>query len=201
MAVSKPPRRNLPPEAENWGRYIDDQVANLRSDLQNSLTNINAGFSANASSMAALSTQISNQMSSSMAQSTTTTFGLTTSFVDKLSVTLTKPTWATRCLLFVTGFASARVASAGSDSLMAYVRVNANGNAGPSVVAMPHASNAAGTVTNSTAQATWSTQVTGMTDEANTVTASIQMRADYASMYPSSSGSNAAINAIALWLR
>src|SRR5690606_40976740 len=47
-------------------------------------------------------------------------------------------------LLFVTGFCSARVAGSGPSSLMAYVRAVAHGNNGPSVIAMPHAANAAG---------------------------------------------------------
>lgn len=201
MATNKPPRRNLPPASEPWGRYVDNEMTDLRSELRNSVTNINASIAANASSMTALSQQIANQMTSSMAQTTTTTYGLGSTFADIISVSLDKPEWATRCLLFVTGFCSARVAGSGSSSLMAYVRAVAHGNNGPSVIAMPHAANAAGTVTNSTAQASWSSQITNLTEEDTSVTASVQMRADAPAMYPSSSGSNAAINVIALWMR
>lgn len=197
----KPPRRNLPPEAEQWGRYVDDTVSTLKSSTDTALTNMTASIAANASSMGLLSNQIANQTTTSMTQDTRTTFGLGTLFVDILSVSLVRPLWATRCLLFATGFCSARVAGAGSDSLMAYVRVMVSGNPGPSVVAMPHAANAAGTVTNSTAQATWSNQLTNLGDDDNTVTASVQMRCDYPTMYPSSAGSNAAINVMAFWLR
>lgn len=53
--ANKPPRRNLPPEAEQWGRFVDDEVYRLRTELSSGLTNLGAAQQANASSLSRLS--------------------------------------------------------------------------------------------------------------------------------------------------
>lgn len=49
--MSKPPRRNLPPEAELWGRDVDARIQQLENSMGRNLTNLQASASATASTL------------------------------------------------------------------------------------------------------------------------------------------------------
>lgn len=53
--MTKPPRRNLPPESEPWGRHVDNRIQALQNDMDLSLTNLRAAQSANAAAVSNLS--------------------------------------------------------------------------------------------------------------------------------------------------
>ncbi len=53
--AEKPPRRNLPPAAELWGRFVDGKLHSLEAKIDNGLKNIQAALKANTSSLKNLS--------------------------------------------------------------------------------------------------------------------------------------------------
>lgn len=132
MAITKPPRRNLPPAAEAWGRYVDQvqrqaqvDIDALRRDLTSGLRSVSSSMNRIAnqqstlesqqSTLAAQQQQLSNQLSTintlvdsqvSVSGDTITNNGFTMSNNSWTSlgvISLSAPSWATRAVVSVTG--------------------------------------------------------------------------------------------------
>ena len=102
--TGKPPPRNLPPDSERWGRWVEDGVRSLeQSDLETSqgVTNALNGLTA---TLGQLSGQIStlnavvNALPISVFQAANVTnFAAPNGFANQVSTTFTIPAGKTRC--------------------------------------------------------------------------------------------------------
>ena len=126
------PARNLPGEAEKWGRSVEEEVKKLRE--QQEITNqLLAGSNRfTASTSANLSDQIGDinailgrlVTTLPISVSTTGSFGVTTSYAVKNTVSVTVPAGYTKALVSVMGWIAAVNNSAAEDAFYAVLRLD-----------------------------------------------------------------------------
>ena len=100
------PARNLPGEAEKWGRSIEDEVKKLRE--QQEITNqlLSGQNRGNAASLAALADQFSTLVGVDGGSTTTSDFGLTSgSWVTVADTNVTTPPWGGKAVITGAGMA------------------------------------------------------------------------------------------------
>lgn len=118
MAITKPPRRNLPPAAEQWGRYVDQVQRQAQVDIESLRRDLLSGLRSVTSSMNRIATQqqqLADQLSTintlvdsqvSVSGSTSTNNGFTmrnNAWTSLGTISLSAPSWATRAVVSVTG--------------------------------------------------------------------------------------------------
>jgi len=127
------PARNLPGEAEKWGRSIEEEVKKLRE--QQEITNqlLSGQNRGSASSLSNLSDQIGDinailgRLVTVLPLSVATlgSFGVTTSYAVKNTASVTVPEGYTRALISVVGWISAYNNTANSEYLYAVMSTDA----------------------------------------------------------------------------
>ena len=145
------PKRNLAPEAEPWGRSVDDAITQLqRSATKNAEDNSNA-FSGIASSMQAISKQIADINAQQVALAAqqalitdllankigyvgtdahTNSIAPGTSYADATSSTITLPSGTTVALIVVIGWTDTLYSGTGGSYASYDSRCTINGTAG-----------------------------------------------------------------------
>lgn len=140
------PVRNLPDQAEPWGRYIESAVSNLRSAIDllaqktgNSNGALNTSYDSLASQLKSLVTidELATETYAlrtlpAVSSSSASNFSLSTSYATVVSTSVTVPAGFTRAL--VSGYAgiTGSTGSTGGDRF--YGRTNIAGASGPEII-------------------------------------------------------------------
>lgn len=205
--ANKPPRTNLPPEAEAWGRYVNNELRKIRNDIAYTTTNQSADNAAVASSMAALSVQVANQSYSEVSTESSSNFPLTTTSVRRAQTTINRPDWANSVYVFVTGYLTARMSGSGTGNNLALMSVGASvvgdifQSGSQTVTCMPHASGEAGLNTMSTGQVSWGYAFNNLSEDVTGVMAYTNGSCYNSSWYPAHLSNYASVNLLSVWLR
>lgn len=220
MAITKPPRRNLPGAAEPWGRYVDNYLRQAQVDIEALQRDLTSGLRAVNSSMnrivaqqsalesqqsdlAAQQAQIFNLLESqtvvkSNSSRNSPTSTTNTGWGNKATTSFTFPSWVNQAI--IVGSASIRnrvnMSGEGDDSQL-YLRVDINdGTTGGDVTGYPIAEG--GGIYGTSLSTTYSALVpfTG-----SNITVRCQARSSRSVWYPSYSANWAEISAVAIGIR
>lgn len=199
----QPPRRNLPPDAEPWGRWVEGLLlaqnqsgeANGQS-INNTLRGVNASLQQLGNQIQALSAQqadildlIDKQVIPvTFSQSIGSTLDVSGGTTTPLTVTLNAPLGMSRCIVVTNGYGRVFNSSGTGSSFYIWVYTTINGTDGlETVVTYPGAVSRTG--------------ISAQTALVVASTVTVQLKVYVPNAITSNSGNSASLNGIALWLR
>lgn len=193
--MAKIPNRNLPPDAEMWGRSVDERLRELESLTHRSSQGMDTSFSNINGNLAALGRQMEQQVWGGYVSDVRTGFGVSTAWANPGYGAIMWPARATSAFVLATGIGTPVQSSGGSGTdYLAYGRLNINNILSPEVPGVPFA-----TSTNeiSLVQTSWSAFV--VRGDYPQIDVKMEMRAGGAGWYTYNAASKAQVSAIVLF--
>lgn len=193
--MAKIPQRNLPPDAERWGRSVDERIAQLETMSARTGQGMDTSFANISGNLAALGRQMEQQVWGGYVSDVRQGFGVSTSWSNPGYGSIMWPDRATSAFVLATGIGTPVQSSTGSGTdYLAYGRLNINNILSPEVPGIPFA-----TPANEIAlvQTSWATFV--VRDSYPQIDVKLEMRAGGSGWYAYNANSKSQVSAIVLF--
>ena len=200
--ASRPPQRNLPPDSERWGRWVEDRItesAQERRQLEQRAANNNAGVNGSlgqlSGQVATLSSLVQSQITAAAGTGSGSAFSVPTTWTTVATATVpSNVNWAGSAQIAANGFVRATFNPAEmGDDFYYFMRFAVNGVA--SGIEVPCTFNA--TTGENVATAAHFT----VTSNGTTNTVQLQVRSMRAAWYPVNAANSAILEVTTTYLR
>ena len=196
--MARIPQRNLPPNAEIWGRSVDERIEALERATTQNAQNVGTSFSNINGNLGAMGRQMALQVWGGYVTDQRTGFGVASSgWVNNGYGAILWPDRATSAYVLATGIGSPVQSTSGTGTdYLAYGRLNINGQVSPEVPGIPFA---VGADNISLVQTSWSAFVKRETEFYEQINIGLELRAPNPSWYPYNAASKMQISAIVMF--
>lgn len=196
--MARIPQRNLPGDAEMWGRSVDERIQALEVAAAQNNQGVSASLANINGNMGALSRQMDMQVWGGSLTDERVGFGIATAgWVNNGYGAIMWPERATSAYVLATGIGSPVQSSTGTGTdYLAYGRLNIGEQISPEVPGIPFA---VGADTISLIQTSWAARIIRPPGLYGQINIGMELRAGNPSWYPYHANSKMFISAIALF--
>lgn len=193
--MAKIPQRNLPPDAERWGRSVDERITQLETMSARTGQGMDTSFANISGNLSALGRQMEQQVWGGHISDVRQGYSVSTGWTNPGYGAIMWPDRATSAFVYATGVATPVQAPTGTGTdYLAYGRLNVNNILSPEIPGIPFATTADEI---SLVQVTWSAFV--VRDDYPQIDVKLEMRAGGAGWYPYNAQSKSQVSAIVMF--